>query len=291
MNSMTGFGSHRYRRGGVEIDVHVKSVNGRFLELRLHLPKEFAPFEVELRRELKGWDRGTVDVFVHRRARHDNAQPTLRINRRHAAHWTKELRSLNRALDFGPEVTLADVLRMPQVLESVEATVDAGSEMKMVVEATRRAVTACAKVRRAEGARLERELLGQLAALEKVVKSLGREETSTRRSTASRLGARVASLGGGGTLDPERLAIETALILEKVDVREELVRLDEHILACRAAIRAKGARGKKLDFYGQELLREVNTIGSKSPGVDLTHLVVDAKSVIEKFREQVQNIE
>ena len=290
MNSMTGFGSHRFRGRDLELDVHVKSVNGRFLEVRLHLPKEFAPFEGEVRAALRGWDRGTVDVFVQRRPLRPRGRPTVQINDHHAVYWAKRLRDLNRKLGFTAEVTLRDVLAMPQVLEGDEAHVDARAELGPLIKATRAAVAACGRVRKSEGVRLKRELLGQLTALERLVKRLGTAQTSSRRAAASRLDARVVSLGGE-PLDPARLAVETALVMEKVDVHEEMVRLREHVRACRLVITGGGARGKKLDFYGQELLREVNTIGSKSPGAELTNLVVEAKSVIEKFREQVQNIE
>ena len=110
------------------------------------------------------------------------------------------------------------------------------------------------------------------------------------KSSHQRLKSRLAAVEAEQT-DASRLALETALLIDKMDVHEEVVRLREHLKACRGLIQAGEARGKKLDFYCQELLREVNTIGSKSQLASLTHVVVEAKSVIEKFREQVQNIE
>ena len=149
MNSMTGYGSGRHRLRGLELDVHVKSVNGRFLELRFHLPKEYAPFESDLRRAFVGFERGTLDVYVQRRAGKPGGGPAMRVNEVNARYWTRTLRDLNHSLKFKTEVTLRDVLSMPHVLEADDQPVDATKELGALLKTTRTAARACARVRAA----------------------------------------------------------------------------------------------------------------------------------------------
>jgi uncharacterized protein (TIGR00255 family) len=152
------------------------------------------------------------------------------------------------------------------------------------------AAKSCHDFRSREGQMLKKELLSLSEQLLNCVKRLGEFREVAQVQAQTRLQARIVALGSEG-LDPARLAVESALLTDKMDVQEELVRLEEHIQSCRKLIKEGGAQGKKLDFFCQELLREVNTIGSKSAMAPLTQTVVEAKSIIERFREQVQNVE
>jgi uncharacterized protein (TIGR00255 family) len=163
-------------------------------------------------------------------------------------------------------------------------------EAAVATKALSKAATTCQAFRSREGANLRKELLSLVRALEGRLAAMEGWREEAVKSAQQRLKSRLATLDAE-QLDASRLALETALMIDKMDVHEEIVRLREHLKACKALIQGKDARGKKLDFYCQELLREVNTIGSKSQLASLTQAVVDAKSVIEKFREQVQNVE
>ncbi|HMN68414.1 MAG TPA: YicC family protein [Bdellovibrionales bacterium] len=291
MNSMTGYGSSRIQNRQLEIEIHVKSVNGRFLELRFHLPKEYAPFENDFRKAFSGWARGTVDVYMHRKLAAENRLQSVKVREANARYWAKTMTALAKDLGIKSDLTLRDVLQMPFVLEHQDRQNLAPGELRAVEKELKKSRERCEQVRWREGVMLKKELLLQLKNLEKLMDKMSGWRDEALKGAEQRLKTRLATLDGE-PLDASRLALETALIIDKMDVHEEIVRLTEHLKACRALIAGgKEARGKKLDFYCQELLREVNTVGSKSQLASLTQVVVEAKSVIEKFREQVQNIE
>lgn len=293
MHSMTGYGASQIKNRQLEIEVHVKSVNGRFLEIRFHLPKEYAPFENDLRKVFAGeWARGTVDVYIHRRPGSEAKLQTVNIREENARHWTKQLKKLAKDLGVTADLNLRDILQMPYVMEHQDRLSLFPGELKLVEAEVRKAAAKCQSFRAREGASLKKELLLQIKNLEKSIGEMNGWREEAMKSAQQRLKSRLATLEAE-QLDPPRLALETALLVDKMDVHEEVVRLTEHLKSCRDLIsRGEGeGHGKKLDFFCQELLREVNTIGSKSQLASLTQVVVGAKSVIEKFREQVQNIE
>jgi uncharacterized protein (TIGR00255 family) len=287
---MTGYGASQMKNRQLEIEVHVKSVNGRFLETRFHLPKEYAPFENDFRKVFQDWARGTVDVYVHRRPAADARLQTVNIKPQNAEHWAKTLKNLAKSLKLNHDVSLRDILQMPYVIEHQDRLSLVPGELKLVEAQLKKAKQKCEALRAKEGATLKKELLAQLRDLEKKIGEVDGWREEAMKGAQARLKSRLAAMDAE-QLDASRLALETALMIDKMDVHEEVIRLMEHVKACRALINEGAARGKKLDFYCQELLREVNTIGSKSQLASLTQVVVDAKSIIEKFREQVQNIE
>ncbi len=290
MKSMTGYGSSQGRHQQLELEVHVKSVNGRFLELRFHLPKEYAPFENDFRSAFAKWTRGTVDVYIHRKPGGEARLEATKIRPQNAQHWAKQLRTLAKSVGVSQDISLRDILQMPFVLEHQDRASLFPGELKLVEGQLKKAVQKAEAFRVREGVMLKKEAMMLLKELEARVEEMTKWRDEALKSSHSRLKARLAGLEAE-KLDASRLALETALMIDKMDVHEEVVRLREHIKACRGLVVDGEARGKKLDFYCQELLREVNTIGSKSQLSSLTQAVVDAKSLIEKFREQVQNIE
>ncbi len=293
MNSMTGYGASQAKNRQLEVEVHVKSVNGRFLEVRFHLPKEYSPFENDFRKTFAGkWARGTVDVYVHRRPAAEARLQTVNIRKDTAKHWTKKLRALAKDLNIAHDVSLRDILQMPFVMEHQDRLGLLPGEMKLAQAQLHKAVLKCQEFRAREGVMLRKELLAQISALEDSISDMEGWREEAMKNAHQRLKSRLSSLETQ-QLDAPRLALETALMIDKMDVHEEVVRLKEHVKACRQLIQSSdsSAKGKQLDFYCQELLREVNTIGSKSQLASLTQVVVGAKSAIEKFREQVQNIE
>ena len=167
MNSMTGYGSSQMKNRQLELEVHVKSVNGRFLEVRFHLPKEYGPFENDLRKIFQGWSRGTVDVYVHRRPAVSARLQTVHIRHEIAEYWTKSLRTLSKKLGIDEPVRLRDILDMPFVMEHQDRLSLLPGELKLVQTQMRQAMRKCQEFRAREGSVLKKELLKQIRILEK----------------------------------------------------------------------------------------------------------------------------
>ncbi len=295
MNSMTGYGASQIKNRQLELEIHVKSVNGRYLEVRFHLPKEYSPFENDFRKVFAGkWARGTVDVYVHRRPGAEIRLQTVKIREENARHWTKVLKTLAKNLKVRDDIGIRDIVQMPHVMEHQDRLSLLPGELKLVQAQLKKAIDQCQKFRAREGDMLKKELLSQIKSLESCLGEMDGWRDEALKNAQQRLKSRLSNVDTA-QVDASRLALETALLIDKMDVREEVVRLTEHVKACRALIQnsvsSEKAKGKQLDFYCQELLREVNTIGSKSQLASLTQVVVGAKSAVEKFREQVQNIE
>jgi uncharacterized protein (TIGR00255 family) len=291
MKSMTGYGAVERRTSKTEVSVIVKSVNGRFLEPRFHLPKEYFPIEAQLKRELSSlFARGTVDVFVHRRG---SAELKVQFNRQNARRWVDAHRELARAIGvpFDADQLLERLSSLPQVFELREQGEPAPEEKRAVVQAFRESMKRCFGERVREGRSLQKHLLKILHDLQKTVGRIGKLREVVQIDLESKLRERLQRFKNDAALEPSRFAQELVYYLDKSDISEELVRLEEHLQMCARYVRGREAQGKKLDFYGQELLREINTIGSKANHAQLTEMVVEAKGLIEAFKEQVQNIE
>lgn len=292
MKSMTGFGSASLSSPAVELEVNIRAVNGRFLEMRLHLPREYAPLESGLKKQLTSvFQRGTVDVYVSRKLKAQAQTKKVTVQQEIAAEYLKGLKKLRTNLKMDDHVSLDTLVRLPDVVRVEDQTDLTPSEKTLVEKAFKKAAEACDDERVREGESLIRELTKQLHLLEKIVKSLSSIREAANIELEKRFKDRLEKLGFEGKVDPQRLAQEIIMQLDRTDINEELARLNEHVEAYRQLIDSKDPQGKKMDFYAQELLREVNTIGSKSHVAKLTSLVVEAKTVVERIREQVQNVE
>lgn len=292
MKSMTGFGTNRAQSTDVTLEISVRSVNGRFLEPRFHLPREYMTFESELRKLLSDrLKRGTVDVFITRRVRSSGSKATLQVNRELARRYVQGYRALAKDLKLKEDLHLEVIARLPEVVKLEESSETDSKEKALVLKSFKAAVDACQAERQREGKALQRELEKMLSSLEKQVQGILALREDANRQLQEKFETRLAGRLKGGELDPQRLSQEIVLQLDKSDINEELQRLGEHIKNYRQILVSREAEGKKLDFYTQELLREVNTIGSKSQVARITQSVVEAKTIIERLREQVQNVE
>jgi uncharacterized protein (TIGR00255 family) len=291
MKSMTGYGAVEKRSSHAEISVIVKSVNGRFLEPRFHLPKEYFFLESQLKREIGDlFSRGTVDVFIYRRG---SADLKVKFNKKNASRWVDAHRELARALQvaFNSDKLLERLSSLPQVFELRESSEPLPDEKRVVLQAFRAALKRCYQERGREGRSLQNHVLSLLRQLQALVARIEKLREQIQQDLEVRLRERLERAKKDVVVDPARFAQELVFYLDKSDVTEEIVRLKEHLQMCAKHVKTVGTHGKKLDFYGQELLREVNTIGSKANHAQLTELVIEAKGLIEAFKEQVQNIE
>ncbi len=292
MKSMTGYGTSRQATKDVSIEVSIRSVNGRFMESRFHIPREFIPFENDLKKILGQYlQRGTIDVFISRKVKTTAHHSGMKVNKELAQQYVKAYKQLSKDLKLNYQLHLEVVARLPDVIQ-LETSYDLFKDEEKILKKTFEATCkACDSERLREGKSVRRDLEKLLQGLDKqvnIVTSL-REEANVQLQ--EKYEQKVRARLKGNEIDNSRLSQEIVIQLEKADINEELSRLSEHIKKYRQLFASADAEGKKLDFYTQELLREVNTIGSKSQVAKITQAVVEAKTLIERLREQVQNIQ
>ena len=296
MKSMTGFGNFRTQNNEVSIEVSIRAVNGRFLETRFHLPRGYFPYEAELKKKFSGLVlRGTVDVYIARKIKSNVSGGRIVVNSKLALEYMKAFKKLSTDLRINENIRLEQISKQPEVIqfeESDSLTVNEAGLLKKTFEAALKKFDA---ERMREGSALKKDLQKNLKDLQKHIQKVSklRDEANKllQERFESKVKARLPKELAGQQLDPQRISQEIVIQLEKADINEEVTRLTEHIKNFDKLVELPVVEGKKLDFYTQELLREVNTIGSKSQVAGITEAVVEAKTLIERIREQVQNIE
>ena len=291
MNSMTGYGRGEAARGGAKFTVEISTVNRKQAELSLYLPRELDALESRARDEINAKvSRGRIAARVQWTAKSgDRAQ--VEIDRNLAKEYAKEYRKLATDLKLGGEVSLDTVLRAPGVLQTSEEELDVESLWTPLRTALRAALKQLLAMRAREGANLKKDLYKRIDALQKSVKAVKRQAPKTVRRHREALQDRLNQSGLDLKLDDERVLKEVALFADRIDIAEELTRLESHFGQFADYAKSKGPVGRTLDFLSQEMNREVNTIGSKANDPLISRLVVAMKSELEKFREQVQNVE
>ena len=287
---MTGFGSAEGNVLGGRLSIEIRSVNHRYYNPQLKLPFELSGVEGPLRERLRRLlERGHVTVTA-RWIEAPQRDAAVAVDLARARQLVAAAKQLKKRLKLKGDVDLAFVARQPEVLTAHQDGVVAAqwSDVEPIAEG---AVRELVGMRAREGAALATELAGRLGALETGARAI--EQRAPERLTAelARLKKAVGELAAGVQVDDQRLAVEVALMADRVDITEELVRLRTHLTACREALASDGAVGKQLGFLAQELLREVNTIGSKANDAAITHTVIAMKGELEKFREQLDNLE
>ena len=287
---MTGFGSADGNVLGGRLSLEIRTVNHRYYNPQLKLPFELSGIDGQLRERLRQLlERGHVTVTA-RWVEAPQGEGTVALDLVRARQVVAAAQELKKRLKLKGDVDLAFVARHPEVL-AVQRDGTAAAEWGEVEPIVERASRELLAMRAREGAVLAAELAGRLAALETGARAI--EQRAPERLTAElvRLRKAVAELAGGVPVDEQRLALEVALLADRVDITEELVRLRAHLGASRDALGRNEAVGKQLGFLAQELLREVNTIGSKANDAAITQAVITMKGELEKYREQLENLE
>jgi uncharacterized protein (TIGR00255 family) len=292
MRSMTGYGSASAVVSGGRLVAEIRSVNARFLDLKLVVPREYVEAEADLRELVQGAvERGRVDLVVRREGgarRSPKMEVDVELARAYVEAWKRVQRSLGLAgqIDVGfLRGAAGDVVRR------VEAAADPASERPALKRAVKGALAAHKRDREREGKTLAADMAARLKALDVVRRECTRQAEAMRGVLARRLTDRVSALLGGSGPDPARIVQEVALAVDRSDFSEELTRLGSHIAALRALLGDRGPVGKRVEFLLQEMLREVNTIGSKANQLEVTQAVLRGKSELEKLREQAANVE
>ena len=303
VRSMTGYAQARSEQNGWSLRVSLRSVNHRFLDLRVHIPEGFEVFEPQMRQLVRDHvHRGHVDLTLHMEA---SKSAGLRIDRKLAAGYLHAIEELRQEFNLAPEPHLVALLRLPGVVASPASPGPSPAAFADAeLEQLKAQVSTCIEeaLRRLDQMRQEegRSLAHDISAL---VKSIGDKTArleilseQSRPAYAERLKIRLQELLGAFPIDPVRVAQEAAVLAERADVSEELARLRSHVDQFGRLIGESGEIGKKLDFLLQEMQREANTLLSKTPGLGqeglhMTELGLQIKADIEKLREQVQNVE
>jgi uncharacterized protein (TIGR00255 family) len=296
MRSMTGFGAAQAaakaaRGGGAALRVEVRTVNHKFLQVKARLPVELAFLEIEVEELVrKRLERGSVQLNVF--ASGPTGVETVAIQGSAAKSYKRELERLAKELGLDADVHLDTLLGLPGV---VGLGVDTGAlkrREKEVLELVARALDALEAMREVEGKAIAKDLARHANEIEKLVTRIEKRLPEVVLAHRDALTRRVGELLGGATaLGPGDLAREVALLADKLDVSEEIARLRSHFAQLAAITKKPGPIGRQLDFLVQEIFRETNTIGSKCSDAPIAHAVVELKTLIERLREQVQNVE
>jgi len=293
VRSMTGFGRAEVGGESLVVAVEARSVNHRHLDIAIRLPRALADLEMEARRLIQSrLERGRVDVTVQVTPLPGHAAPRVRIDGSLAREYLAQARLLGADLGIGGEVPLAWVLERPGVvrLEDTEAAPVAPS-WPLLADALGRALDDLVARRTAEGERLTGELRTLHAELVATVKQVATRAPAAAARREERLRDRLRGLLAGTPIDEGRILTEAAVWADKTDVTEELARLRAHLGEVTLLLDKDGPVGRPLDFLIQELNREVNTLGSKADDLELSQAALAAKSILERIREQVQNLE
>ncbi len=289
---MTGYGTARSHTSQLQLEISIRCVNGRFLEPRFHLPKEYLSLEPDLKKRLQNHiKRGTVDIFISRKVSAQSMAMSIKLNKPLAQRYVKILKEIADQMKVPQNFRPETVAHWPDVI-----TRDLGSEIEtqeknFIFRTFEKCLKACDSERHREGLFLKKDLDRTLKLLDSTVSQVQKLRSSADSELQQKFELRMRSRLKGMEIDPQRLSQEVLIQLEKADVNEEIVRLAEHIKNVQKLLSSSDAEGKKLDFYIQELHREMNTIGSKSQVSSITQAVVEGKTIIERLREQVQNIE
>lgn len=293
IRSMTGFGAGRAKVGDEEVAVEVRSVNGKFCEVKARLPREYQPLEVDLSKQVKArLARGAVEVFVKRLSGAVRSAVQPRVDMGLAQEYLGLYAQLSKDLQLAaekPTITQLLALEGVLILDERETDLDlAGEALKQAVD---EALNELEKMREREGKALAEDLLARATHLRDHAALVAQAAPRVVEAYKARLTQRVAELAAGVPVDASRIAQEVALFADKSDVAEELTRLASHLDQFEKLCIGDEPAGRRMEFLVQEMGREVNTTGSKSQSAEITAIVVELKAELERIREQVANVE
>jgi uncharacterized protein (TIGR00255 family) len=289
---MTGFGRAEVSKNGITVSTEVRSVNSRYLDLTLRLPRNFSQREKEMKDIVRTFlNRGNLNIIV--KVEHDsNDVVPLKVNKAAAKSYYKLLNEIRKSVKLREQVKLEHLLTFSDVLETVDDEETDETEWELVQESVRQALGSLNAMRVQEGSELAADLEKRIRWMDETlneVEKLSKERIPEERKN---LHERIAELVEDKfVIDQNRLELEIALLVDKLDITEECVRYRSHNKFFLEALNKNEAAGRKLNFVVQEMNREANTIGSKSSDATIAHLIVGLKEELEKIREQLQNIE
>ncbi len=292
LKSMTGFGRGTGSFGGLDFTIDIKSVNHRFFDFSSRIYKEFSFLETPIKNRIaESVARGKVDVYFHTEKSQTGAALDAKVDFNLVRAYLQAADAVSSECGIQNDLTVSGVLRMPDVL-TVDLPEVSDEEVKTaVMNGLEEALTSFLEMRTVEGAKLKADLSANLDFIANAVAEVEKLAPASVDAYRARLEEKIRETLADRSFDESRLMTEVALFADKVAVDEETVRLRSHLAQFRDLLEQEGSVGKKLDFLVQEMNREINTIGSKCNSIEITRIVVDVKSCIEKIREQIQNVE
>ena len=289
MKSMTGYGVSRWKTDDCYIEVVVQSYNNKHFESRLQMPPFYASLEGELRKVLqKNFARGFISLLVTRNSLWKARQTTMQWNKKQALKWKAIYNQMALAMKMKNNLDLLHLSQQPGVLEVLSSSSALSLKEKNKLKAlVHKSIELCKKERDREGTALKRDFQKNLKQLSMSLQKVKSHSAGQSKRVYKNIKDKITAI-----TDDKKTRLEViGALISRMDTSEEISRMIEHIQAFRALVSTEGVIGKNMSFYLQEMVREVNTIGSKSQDFKLTQEVVQAKGIIEKMREQVQNIE
>ncbi len=291
IRSMTGYGRAQRVVGPRDITVEIKAVNHRYFELNARIPRAYLSLEDPIRAELRrSIVRGKVDLNLTVK-REEGEDTDVTVDKELLSKYLTALRTAAEENGLKDDLTASTILRLPSVLSADTAEEDAAEAWKEIQSVVEEAVAAFISQREAEGQRLAEDIIAKCGDLTALAARVESHLPALMEAYETRLRTRMEELLGEHAVDEGRLLTEVAIMADKTAVDEELVRLRSHCTALKDMLEKGVSNGKKMDFIVQELNREVNTLTSKIGDLDITRIAIEMKSLIEKIREQIQNIE
>lgn len=291
IKSMTGFGRSEIVKGNRKISVEIKSVNHRYLEAGIKMPKKLNVFESRMRDLLKKYaTRGKIDIFINYED-DSESQVNLKFNQNIADEYMAIFNNMSEKYNLKNDMTVGGLARFPEVITMDEVQEDEEELWHFIEEAMKAALEQFVNTRILEGENLKKNLLGKLDHMEELVAFVEKRSPEIMKEYRSKLESKVKELLGDTTIDESRIATEVIIYADKICVDEETVRLRSHIEHARKCLNEEGGIGRKMDFIAQEMNREANTTLSKANDIEISNAAIDLKTEIEKVREQIQNIE
>lgn len=290
--SMTGFGRGEASAGGITVTVETKSVNSRYLDISLRLPQPMQDKELEVKELIQERiNRGKINLNI-RIDKADTGEPDVQINPKLVEGYRKLLDRLREAAEIEQDISLQDLLQFPDIFvsrEEDEQTLE--TIWKLAQKASVEALEQLIEMRTQEGTQLKEDLLKRVNHIDAKMDIVQKLTDGRAEEARDKLLERIRNLIDEDQIDKERLELEVAVLVDKMDITEELVRLKSHIKFFKEAIDHEDSVGRRLNFLSQEMNREINTIGSKANNSEISQHVVHAKESLEQIKEQIQNVE
>lgn len=290
IKSMTGYGKANISKNLREYQVEIKSVNHRYLDVSIKMPRNLSYLEEEMKKNVsEKLNRGKVDVFV---TFNNNSLEgrEIKINTEIARMYIKELKNLADSEGIISDIPVTEISKLPDVL-NIQINQDDETIKSELIEVTKQAVNNLVEMRKIEGEKIAQDLQERINDIEEKVKKISSLSTGLIDEYVVKLKMRIKELLEDQQIDEARLAQEVVIYADKCSIQEEVTRLNSHIYQFRELLQSNESVGKKLDFMIQEMNRETNTIGSKANNLEITNEVINIKTQLENIREQVQNIE